>query len=65
MGRKTSVFSPYFLPISQMTSGFEQMKTENSEDWQMKTVPVLFFIYTRFYKQNRRMTGDIRFLHNE
>ncbi len=37
MGQKTSVFAPYFLPVSQMTSGFGQMKTENSEDWQMKS----------------------------
>lgn len=65
MGQKTSVFAPYFLPFSQMTWGFRQMKTENSEDWQMKTVPVLFFIYARFYKQNRRMTGGIRFLRSE
>ena len=55
MGRKTSVFAPYFLPVSQMTSGFGQMKK----------APVLFFIYARFYKQNRRMTGDIRFLRSE
>ncbi|WP_281693329.1 hypothetical protein [Agathobaculum desmolans] len=41
------------------------MKTENSEDWQMKKAPVLFFIYARFYKQNRRMTGGIRFLRSE
>lgn len=65
MGQKASVFAPYFLPFSQMTSGFGQMKTENSEDWQMKKAPVLFFIYARFYKQNRRMTGNIRFLYNE
>lgn len=31
----------------------------------MKKAPVLFFIYARFYKQNRRMTGGIRFLHSE
>ena len=36
MGRKASVFAPYFLPVSQMTSGFGQMKTEKSEDRQMK-----------------------------
>lgn len=36
MGQKTSVFAPYFLPVSQMTSGFGQMKTEKSEGWQMK-----------------------------
>ncbi|SEU09928.1 hypothetical protein SAMN05216521_105816 [Enterocloster clostridioformis] len=65
MGQKTSVFAPYFLPISQMTSGFGQMKTEKSEDRQMKQVPALFFIYARFYKQNRRMTGGIRFLCGE
>jgi hypothetical protein len=65
MGQKTSVFAPYFLPVPQMTSGFRQMKTEKSEDWQMKKAPVLFFIYARFYKQNKRMAGSIRFLHNE
>lgn len=65
MGQKTSVFAPYFLPVSQMTWGFRQMKTEKSEDRQMKQVPVLFFIYVRFYKQNKRMAGSIRFLHNE
>lgn len=65
MGQKTSVFAPYFLPVSQMTSGFGQMKKEKSEDKQMKKPPVLFSIYARFYEQNRRMTGIIRFLHNK
>ena len=32
MGQKTSVFAPYFLPFSQMTLGFGQMKKEKSED---------------------------------
>ncbi len=65
MGQKTGVFAPYFLPVSQMTSGFGQMKTEKSEDKQMRSLPVLFFIYARFYEQNRRMIGNIRFLYNE
>ena len=48
MGQKMSVFAPDFLPFSQMTSGFRQMKTEKSEDEQMRNLPVLFFIYAPF-----------------
>lgn len=65
MVQKTGVFAPCFLPFSQMTSGFGQMEKEKSEDKQMRSLPVLFFIYARFYEQNRRMIGNIRFLHNE
>lgn len=48
MGQKTSVFAPYFLPVSQMTSGFRQMKTEKSVDRQMKKVPAFFLYLTVF-----------------
>ncbi len=65
MGQKTRVFAPYFLPFLQMTSGFGQMKKEKLDDKQMKKLPVPFFIYARFYEQNRRMTGIIRFLCDE
>lgn len=43
-----------FLPFSQMTSGFGQMKREKSEDKQMRNLPILIFIYARFYEQNRK-----------
>ena len=63
MGQKMSVFAPDFLPFSQMTSGFRQMKTEKSEDEQMRNLPVLFFIYAPFYGHIRSLTGEhsIRF----
>ena len=55
MGRKTSVFAPYFFACFTDDIGFwTDENSINSEDWQMKKAPVLFFIYARFYKQKQK-----------
>ncbi|MFR4783832.1 MAG: hypothetical protein ACLUAR_13870 [Pilosibacter sp.] len=64
MGRKTSVFALIFARFTD-DIGFwtdENRKFRGLAD-EKSTGPL--FIYARFYKQNRRMTGDIRFLRSE
>lgn len=64
-GAKNERFCPLFFARFTDDIGFWTDENRKFRGLADEKAPVLFFVYARFYKQNRRMTGGIRFLRSE